>query len=656
MCRSIDEGGRRCPSNRGARRRAYARARYAAKKVEAARAKGFSPQNLPPASELASLSTEQLVAVRESAREAVAERTAAVNAIAEACELDTRQGTWFRGEAADEIQALRERVLAGEPGPYMFRGVELTSEELANPEVALDRKYVTATQEVGTALSLAADATYEMEAREEGWNDKNVRYQLLYDSHRHYLEPADVLAVFTSGPGDDLLRDVSERTEPVAMSEIEDLFATHAPLVDAETLILRRKYDAFNRDNRREKGMGNSEYAQLVEGATHVPAAYAVSILEGIRSGAQSQSKQVKRRREDYLAHPERYIPDMRKARMRSVREELERVQDFGGEKWDDISVYGKVTDVVRDSVSSGLSDFPDGMVAAAKERYPDLHVRYTSARAHFSSRTRVPQRVSRHTWVQLPGDKWDALVWELDKTHDRQETKWMNTGYLNRDATANRPTADVSVFDEDDFEHVQEWCDAHNDGRTKMAFPVVRRSNRSRKYKMNAVKQEREKLKAVKFTDDDGIVRVGIRAVRGRTETESVWRPLLTTNGTQTTTVHELAHAIESHPRIHRACKRFLYDRTAGIEETLYHSSVRRGIRVNEYTKADGFYSTYVGKDYEGTNNTEVFSMGMEGCMTNGALVTGTKNRDSDGNRTLVQDTAHRDLILGLLASFPRA
>lgn len=402
--------------------------------------------------------------------------------------------------------------------------------------------------------------------------------------------------------------------------------------------------------------MGNSEYAQLVEGATHVPAAYAVSILEGIRSGAQSQSRQVKRRREDYLAHPERYIQEMRKARMGSVREELERVQDFGGEKWDDISVYGKDVDIVRDSVSSGLSDFPDGMVAAVKERYPDLHVRYTSARAHFSSRTRVPQRVSRHTWVQLPGDKWDALVWELAKTHARHETKWMNTGYLNRNATASRPTADVSVFDEDDFEHVQEWCDAHNDGRTEMAFPVVRRSNRSRKYKMDAVKQEREKLKAVKFTDDDGIVRVGIRAVRGRSETESVWRPLITTNGTQTTTVHEIAHAVESHPRIHRACKRFLYDRTAGIEETLYHSSVKRGIRVNEYTKADGFYSTYVGKDYEGTNNTEVFSMGMEGCMTHGALVTGTKNRDSDGNRTLVHDTAHRDLILGLLASFPRA
>src|SRR5699024_8826938 len=102
----------------------------------------------------------------------------------EACELDTRRGTWYQGEAADEIRALRERELEGEPGPYMFRGVELTSEELANPEVALDRKYVTATQEVGSALSLAADATYELEVREEGWNDKNVRDRLLYDRLR----------------------------------------------------------------------------------------------------------------------------------------------------------------------------------------------------------------------------------------------------------------------------------------------------------------------------------------------------------------------------------------------------------------------------------------------------------------------------------------
>src|SRR5699024_6540713 len=50
MCQSIADGGKRCPSNRGARRRPYQRARYAAAAVEAVYAEGFSapPVFTPP--------------------------------------------------------------------------------------------------------------------------------------------------------------------------------------------------------------------------------------------------------------------------------------------------------------------------------------------------------------------------------------------------------------------------------------------------------------------------------------------------------------------------------------------------------------------------------------------------------------------------------
>ena len=110
-----------------------------------------------------------------------------------------------------------------------------------------------------------------------------------------------------------------------------------------------------------------------------------------------------------------------------------------------------------------------------------------------------------------------------------------------------------------------------------------------------------------------------------------------------RSTTIHELSHRIETHDlRIPYACKTFRHRRTMNPDGTPH---ALEQYAPGEFVHPDRFVSAYVGKEYKGTNHTEVLSMGMEAVFagTQGGLV---------GRQGHLADPEHRHLILGLCAS----
>lgn len=152
----------------------------------------------------------------------------------------------------------------------------------------------------------------------------------------------------------------------------------------------------------------------------------------------------------------------------------------------------------------------------------------------------------------------------------------------------------------------------------------------------------------------------------------------VITTDGTDYTTQHELSHYVEIDPRVNIACKKFLKRRTAGLSPVLYNKADRTNNNRDEMAIPDDFINAYIGKDYDNSENTEVFSMGMESIFTprnlstyrnsarNSSLVTlnhYSLEVDSQSNRPVShdyvppkkEDAEHRNLILGLLSSSQR-
>ena len=110
-----------------------------------------------------------------------------------------------------------------------------------------------------------------------------------------------------------------------------------------------------------------------------------------------------------------------------------------------------------------------------------------------------------------------------------------------------------------------------------------------------------------------------------------------------RSTTIHELSHRIETHDlRIPYACKTFRHRRTMNPDGT---ARTLEQYAPGEFVHPDKFVSAYVGKEYKGTNHSEVLSMGMEAVFagTQGGLV---------GRQGHLADPEHRHLILGLCAS----
>lgn len=116
----------------------------------------------------------------------------------------------------------------------------------------------------------------------------------------------------------------------------------------------------------------------------------------------------------------------------------------------------------------------------------------------------------------------------------------------------------------------------------------------------------------------------------------------------TGTATVHEYAHKLESiNPGIFEVCAIYRNRRIAALP-LVKHGGFRYG--------QDHFANPYIGKVYESSVHTEVFSMGMESTFlgTNGALI-GLSLPEIEGSKYIKNNRAdieHRNLTVGMLAT----
>ena len=153
------------------------------------------------------------------------------------------------------------------------------------------------------------------------------------------------------------------------------------------------------------------------------------------------------------------------------------------------------------------------------------------------------------------------------------------------------------------------------------------------------------------------------LRSERKSTSTQTRVAAELTTDGSLSTTVHELAHAMDRLPRAAVVTNHFLRRRTTDLEPVLYieatEAEKRRGDAEDEYAVPDGFAHWYMGKDYSGRSSTEILSMGMEALFAPGDSVSGLGEpvRLGEGavpkEREREPDQEHREIVLGILTGY---
>lgn len=210
---------------------------------------------------------------------------------------------------------------------------------------------------------------------------------------------------------------------------------------------------------------------------------------------------------------------------------------------------------------------------------------------------------------------------------------------------------------------------------------------NGKKKGAQSKVGKTAPKIKAHPFTGYDGEQRVGLVSARSLKVTDTVHVPVINLAENETShrpsghLTHEFAHYVEKNPQVYMACKQFLHRRTEGLEPASYlFDDPETGVVAIEAI-SDGFFNTYVGRDYPNSASTEVFSMGMQhifseprttvsetpdlfDSLNDGNYFGITKNisvgaNESNGTIGIREiepieryDAEHRNLIMGILAS----
>lgn len=314
-----------------------------------------------------------------------------------------------------------------------------------------------------------------------------------------------------------------------------------------------------------------------------------------------------------------------------ALHDELGRVQRFGGET---ARIKGTNSSFLkRDQArfDKAVTLFPDEMVAAATEHYPDLVVRKSKRRAYFSQ--------NKSTEYQEKATKY------IHPTRDPNTGRFTEARFFYGEDSGSMSSW-ASTDTPENRERLNKIVAEHNSGDNP--FPASSQRRRASRPPQMVVAE---------VTDEAGQTRIAIRAKSPTTTTVHTISPEIAIGEDQGSLVHELGHYMESDPQVHQVCKQFLHDRTAGLDKEVYHRSRAHG---TEYAVGDGFFTSYVGKDYVGQQNTEVFSMGMEAVFTNshGSTRFGKPSRVQDGDvipSGARDDPEHRDLILGIIAGFDR-
>lgn len=678
MCRSCDEGGRRCPSSRGERRRAYQRARYAAsaekRTFDSSHTRGGRSVAPDPAiTPVSEMTREERIVVQSAARDRI---------------------DAHRARVADVMD-----VIAGELG--------MTTEELtANSKTSRGSllgshdsrsELVRVNQELGRDVSLAAECAFQNRLEELGLDDKSawrttmVRMETHPDAKAGDLytaaqgrekalsksEGRDTLRERLDsyyrreigfGSGDDLDPDKTppvtneelqrflsealgkEFTDEMARKSLSGLRSERADMLNSEARRLQEDYDWYLGANKRAEETGRAPFhseekmdklREDLSNAVREADKYDPSpadpwprdareqraMEQELRINIETKSMMVKR-----IVLNE--ANDTRlKVRDAALREELSRVQTFGGQTIEPFATGGKVTKAIRKQFDDSVDLYPSGMVAQAKENFPRLVFRQTKKRAHFNGGSRQKWSEKSDQYIEVPSldtEPSQAFAYGIDSSYDKEEASRVGHPVT----TENR-------------EKMQAIADAHNEGLTVWTVP-------GKKTRWGG--SEPRVLMVDEINDEDGNPRLVLRSKNKISRQVYGSAAELTTDGELDTTLHELAHMMEDDPQVYYPCKQFLYDRTRDKESVVYNKSRKYG---TEKATPDGFANTYIGKDYSGQANTEVFSMGMEGIFAAGrggcrgveeiAYVTDTGMERYSGTI----DTEHRDLILGILAGY---
>lgn len=338
--------------------------------------------------------------------------------------------------------------------------------------------------------------------------------------------------------------------------------------------------------------------------------------------------------------------------------------KSFDNEKLQAARENKNIEDSDRRDFDFASSCFPDSLVASAKSRHHKVSFMrdngfmrgntYVSKRAFFQRNGTykesrdikdAPFKFDYDFMGRRIADSTSFNVFDVDDViAEKAATSKMFYNIHYKDEKYP-PVSNTELVEE-----LTKYVNDHNNGDTD----TVVRSNE------NSSKSAPAQLRTKEFTDPRGVKRIAIVADVKRKET--IHTAEIHTDGNRDTTLHEMGHYMEADPQVWKACKAFLHRRTQGLEKTVYHKS-HRG---KEMTVTDGFYSSYVGKDYQGRENTEVFSMGMEAVFCPDSI---SRNEEKSITNGIIgyqrigdgyvqdftphhEDREHLNLILGIIGS----
>lgn len=559
MCRSLAQGGRRCPCGRGERRRAYARARYAARNAEAARR--------------------------------------------------ARNDTDFA-----------HRVEATEAGILTALGLDggASDEPGAQPNPAIEARYDTRPQDMTTAEREQV-ATYAAGRARAAGGAVAASFADVLDRGMYSDSPA-------RRAYEAALQEQGRHLS--AVTDIE-LHAALEQIPDHEQVLAERLRMAA------DAGFTHSDGSAMTT----------MDVIRAIRSGdmdaeALDRFRALSSAQNDFDAQVRQQRERAHSAALRAALNRADPELSFGsvdlggGEqplRWGSGMTRAKqalFTEHVHDA-------FPDRLLEQARDCGRPLRVRMTTARAHYQS-SGAYERVPAVHFVSTR-DLLEAVD-ELSAAdvggENRASQLRMQMGRATRHVVpkGSVPQRYAAVDDtEQNRERLQTLIDnwpTESDDR----YLVKRLGS------------------APTLVSVDGKLFLNSKKKVGTLDGRPVSE--LTTDGTARCSAHEMAHRIEENsPAISAACHAFLARRAAGLDQTVYNVSTRRGRRVVEKVTEDSFVDPYVGKDYgAGQPHTEVFSTGMEALAV--GRFGGLTGKGADG--LFRADPEHRQLVLAILASTP--
>lgn len=745
MCRwdKTCKGGRRCPSNRGERRRAYQRARYQAKKhnkkygdthtivtpiqpVDKAEnklsevtepLKRLTDKQVSTAAknpEIQKMVDEFMVETSnetiENAVPLLPPNIARVTLAVMEARIEEKHKE--RDEAYNKLQEKIMEINSGKPLVGQLRGTQ--TEKLAHTEEA--KQYEAATRNLGEAVNFAALIKTNEAMKKAGLSEEDLRNPDLSrfeeGALKHYQEN------YTTVTEEDQQKAIKRRDkyqkkidknpelnlltkldagEKLAMSEVATYIAGMYG-DGTKNKITYRKYCAMMNEASRKyqykyPDRKDGLYCLDENGRKIYPSAYGTEkypigtattggvitsrrrvgyshdtdvpthpdFVRELIEAAKEQTVDMKPQKPSERYIKNTYIPNL--YRETYDKAFAQAVQSYAKDSFTNEKIHiglNKATKDVTAQFEQATTLFPDSMKKFANSNGLELAIRKVPAtqRAFVRNASVVHTNEKQDKYYSYRegfgitnyGEKASSNVFQVPQLlsdgngnfrgeEAKQEYKKMMDD--------NYPTATP-----ENMTKLKEFAETYNTkGNPIDGSRLLAENHRRKKGDAQYIKVQPET-----FTDQLGQERIRLVCKKGYTEKTRHVVTELTTDGDMSTTVHETSHYMENSPQVSIACKTFLFRRTEGLSKELYTGT--------EMCTPDSFTDRYIGKNYEGRNNTEVFSMGMESVFTSARHTLtpkqGVQYNPSDDEMSIVFtkpddrrpfDTEHRNLIIGIIA-----